>query len=235
MTYFEKTWTLSKYFGRDTRAVNAIEFALIGPLLVVLYLGSVEGFLTLQAKQEVSKASSMLAASVAKLDTAGSDEIVSAFSAGRLNFIRGEANDATLEATSIVYDSPTTGLGIWKTIYTSAGLADVDKVNYYHNETITVPNGVINSGETVVRARVTYTFENPIGLVLGGTFDFEEISYHQPRRTITNTSGVVLSAGVPRKYPDCASVDNNGIVYSAYNLAGDEEQQFDFTNADHDC
>lgn len=48
-------------FGRDRRAVGAVEFALIAPVLIVLYIGSLEISVAMSVNKKIARAASTIA------------------------------------------------------------------------------------------------------------------------------------------------------------------------------
>lgn len=69
-------------FGRDRRGVSAVEFALIAPFMILLYLGSVEVSLALSIDRKITSISSALADLVAQDDVITDDEITDILNAG---------------------------------------------------------------------------------------------------------------------------------------------------------
>lgn len=83
-------------FVRDTRAVAAVEFALILPLLLLLYLGTVEGASLYAADRKVAT----LASSMADLVSREKDGL-----------LQSELNDYFAASDSILLPYPSDGLG----------------------------------------------------------------------------------------------------------------------------
>ena len=71
-------------FGRDRRGVSAVEFALIAPLMIAMYLGCVEISQGIAADRKVSLVSAALAnltAQVSSISSSGMTNILDASSA----------------------------------------------------------------------------------------------------------------------------------------------------------
>ncbi|MHA1545707.1 MAG: TadE/TadG family type IV pilus assembly protein [Alphaproteobacteria bacterium] len=165
-------------FGSDARAVSAVEFALILPVMITIYLGSVDVTQILTADRKVTNVASSLADLVAQSTQISDSEVANIFDA----------------ATAIMKPLPTAGLGI---IVTSVVVDNNDDVvvawseasnasAYTPGEGITLPTGIIEAGSSVIMAEVTYTYSSPVvELVAGGSIDLDDKFYLRPRRSLT--------------------------------------------------
>ncbi len=70
-------------FTRDQRGVSAVEFALIAPILIAMYLGAAQLSMALSADRKVSNAALVVADLTAQRDTVNNAEIADYFAAGR--------------------------------------------------------------------------------------------------------------------------------------------------------
>ncbi|MBZ9656702.1 TadE/TadG family type IV pilus assembly protein [Phyllobacterium lublinensis] len=67
--------TLAKRFIRDKRGIAAMEFAFIAPILIVLYLGSVEATSGLDVNKKLGRATNMVADLVTQQQTITTDQL----------------------------------------------------------------------------------------------------------------------------------------------------------------
>jgi len=77
-----RTLSLAR-FARDRRGVSAVEFALIAPILIAMYLGAAQLSLALSADRKVSNAALVVADLTAQRDTVNNAELADYFAAGR--------------------------------------------------------------------------------------------------------------------------------------------------------
>jgi len=155
----------------------AIEFALLAPVLLFMFLGGIELTDALICKQKVTgmaAAAADLIAQETQVSNAGMSDVFSA-------------------VNSIVYPYPTTGLRIVITSLVDDGHGNgtvqwSDAQNAAPrsvNSTVAVPSGVITSGGTVILAEVTYPYTSQIAHFLTGTTDMTTSFYARPRRSVS--------------------------------------------------
>lgn len=168
-------------FREDVRAVAAVEFALIVPLLIGLYLGTIEAATLYSADHKVATVASTMADLVSRENgEIKSSTITSYFTA----------------ASSIMQPYPTTGLGQVVSLLTidADGVAKVkwsvadgeaearEADSDYPLDADTQINMLARgaSGWLVV-SEVTYPHEPIVGLVMSDTINLRHVQYYLPR------------------------------------------------------
>lgn len=171
------SWIQRALRAKDGMA--AVEFAMLAPVLVAMFLGSIELTDALDCKQKVTGMASTAADLIAQEKQVASTDLSNVYSA----------------INSIVYPYPTTGLKIVITSLVDNG-AGGGKVAWSCaqnatartvNSNVTVPTGVITTGGSVILAEVTYPYASAIAKYLTSTTNMTTSFYARPRRSTTIT------------------------------------------------
>ncbi|HEY4944484.1 MAG TPA: TadE/TadG family type IV pilus assembly protein [Rhizomicrobium sp.] len=164
---------------RANDGLAAVEFAMIAPVMIALFLGSIELTDALDCKQKVTGMASTAADLIAQETLVTSSDISNVFSA----------------INSIVYPYSTTGLKIvvsslgdngsggGKVLWSCAQNATA-RVS---NSTVAVPSGVISTGGSVILTEVTYPYTSKIAKYLSSSTNMTSSFYARPRRSTTIT------------------------------------------------
>ncbi len=169
-------------FVRDKRGVAAVEFALIAPLVVLLFFGLIELCQGMNAKQRIEYVSSTMSDLVAQSTNMTPTAVNNVFEAAdAIMFPYPTGTDISIVISSLVEDTsaPNTAKVAWS--QTRNGTArPVDS-------TFTVPAGVITPGGSVIYAEVTYSFTSVTSYVIGNTITMTSDFYSRPRRSVQVT------------------------------------------------
>ncbi|MEX0852504.1 MAG: TadE/TadG family type IV pilus assembly protein [Bauldia sp.] len=170
-------------FAVDRRGVSAVEFALLLPLMVMLYLGGVELGQGLTIDRKVTHVTSSLA------DLVTQAKVVT--DAGMANILDAAAAVVTpyddsllrIKVSGVSIDAEGVATVAWSDALNDTPLAV--------NSTITLPAQVSQPNTFIVTAEVHYNYTPTIGYVLTGSFDFKDQFYLRPRLTdvITRVAG----------------------------------------------
>ncbi|MFN3835830.1 MAG: TadE/TadG family type IV pilus assembly protein [Glycocaulis sp.] len=166
---------LLKLFGRDRRGVSAVEFALIAPLLILIYAGSVHVTLALSADRKLTGAASTVADLVAQNEMVDSAMLGDIFNAGRAVLQPFPAGTLAMRVTSIEADSDGTPQFVWSE---GQGLPARSA-----GELPSLPAGVLLAGGGVVVVEARYPYETPFTGVKFGSFTFTETVHMRARRS----------------------------------------------------
>jgi Flp pilus assembly protein TadG len=162
-------------FLRDRRGVSAIEFAILLPIMVTLYLGSVEASQGLATNRKITLTAHTLAdlatqytditnADMTNILNAGS-AIIAPYSASSLNEVISELSvDAQGQATVVWSDTLNgTARAVGQIVAVPASLA--------------VPNTYL------ILAEVQYGYDPTYGYVMTGTVSLNDQSFMHPRQS----------------------------------------------------
>jgi Flp pilus assembly protein TadG len=164
---------------RDRRGVSAVEFALIAPMLIVLYLGIAEtgNLITVYRRMSaVASTAADLTAQTKTVSTADLQDVVSAAGAIMTPF---PTDELKIVLSSVVADQNNNGKVAWS--YATKGSPRAK------NSAYSVPNGLTEEGTSVIVAEITYAFKPLVDLKAffsPGAFDMTRTFYARPRRSL---------------------------------------------------
>jgi len=162
---------LTRRLLRDRSGIMAVEFALLLPVLLSLFLGMIEmERLTTAARRAMSTAQTV-ADLVAQNATHTDASLAAIVDAGRLILAPLPAGDAVLGLTisSVGYDSQGTPEVLWS--YTAGGGATGG---------LAEAAGLGQGRESVIMVALTYSYTSPFGYTFG-TRTVEERAFARPR------------------------------------------------------
>lgn len=166
---------------RDCAGLAAVEFALIVPLMLLFYLGSVEATNMLTANRRVTATAytaADLAAQAASLDDADMADIFSASSAILSPF---PIAPLSVRITSVVANASNSPRVAW-----SDGFQTTPRTV---GSVVELPPGLVTPGTSVIMAEVVYGYGSPVSSVVTETVTFRETAYLKPRRAVAVTRG----------------------------------------------
>lgn len=176
--------TALRRFKSDRGGVSAVEFALIAPILIVMYCGMAEGCQAMMADRRAAHVAASLGDLVAQDTVITTAEVNDVLAAGDALMAPFPAGPSRLRArlTSVVVDAGGTARVDWSD---ARGLAARPK-----GQIVTLPEDLVANGESVVMTEVQYVYESTIGgafvlppVLMGETY------YLRPRRTDQVTRG----------------------------------------------
>lgn len=159
---------------RDTRGVSAVEFALIAPVMILLYFGLAEFCQGYMAQKRMGHATSLVADLIAQQDVITGGEIDDIFMIGALVMKPFSSATLKMSVSSVTRGADGVARVTWSR---DGGLPARAK-----DEVVAVPAGVIDTaGETVVMSEATYDYASPANYVLKGVTKFKQTFYLRPR------------------------------------------------------
>lgn len=181
---------LARRFAAERHGVSAVEFALILPLMLVIYAGCSVVTTALILDRKVSRAASTISDLVAQqtsVNTALMDSIFDATAAIL------EPHDSSLaKVIIVVVDIKSSGQ---KVAWSKARHDTAATTGAAPPTGLTVPSTIATVGDEVVVGRVTYSYKSPFGSVMqsitgSSTYNLSHVFYLKPRQgtTITFTS-----------------------------------------------
>ena len=158
----------------NEQGISAVEFALISPLLIILYLGSIELSLLMEVDRRVAQTSASLGDLTARLSTVTDTDMTEMFAAAQIMMQPYNADEAGMRISSIVDD----GDGHPKVAWSDAhGLTPLSV-----GETVDLPDGIMPSPGSIIMAEVTYDYDSQFGYILSTTKTVSDKFYLRPRR-----------------------------------------------------
>lgn len=175
MTGFHLVLARLRQAARDHRGVAAVEFAIILPLMLTLYIGGNELGHALTIARKVTHVSSSLADLATQSKTISSTDMCNILNA----------------AASVMTPYPTSGVRI-KLTQVKINASSIATVEWSGalNDTplskgapVTLPTGVNTPSTWVVMGEVHYAYKPVIGYVISGTMDLKDYFYLRPRQS----------------------------------------------------
>jgi Flp pilus assembly protein TadG len=161
--------------SRDERGITAVEFALILPFMMMLYLGGTALTQGIIVKRKVVLVTHTVGDLVARDNSITNAEVTAIFDAAKAVFAPYSWGTLLkIKVSSIRINAAGTATVAW-----SEALQDTARAT---NSTITLPAGLNTPNTTVIWAEVSYNFTPPIGgTFTGGTIAMSDQLYIRPR------------------------------------------------------
>jgi Flp pilus assembly protein TadG len=159
--------------ARDRAGVSAVEFALILPVMLTLYVGGVQVSEGLSIDRKVDHVTSTLADLVTQSKSLTDSDISNIFDASSSVMAPYSADPLGITLYQIYVDSTGTATVVWS----EARNATAPEVG----TTVTLPASVAQTSTHIVAAVAEYPFTPAIGYVLTGSFTLSSTYYLRPR------------------------------------------------------
>lgn len=156
------------------RGVSAIEFALIAPVMILIYFACIELSFMMVLDRKVTSSASALGDLTARAASVNDAELSDIFQATRMIFQPNPINQARLRVTSL-YDDDGTVRVAWSDAYNLTA--------YTEDATIPVPEGIVPSGGSVIYAEVEYDYQSTLGYFFTTSKTLSDEFYLRPRRS----------------------------------------------------
>ena len=128
--------SLLRRFRRETAGVSAVEFALIAPFMILLYLGAVEVSLALSIDRKITSVSSALADLVAQDDIITDDEMNDILNAGAVIVAPFSTEPLQIRISSVFMNPDESVEVTWSDALNTSPLAE--------GGSVAVPQGVLD-------------------------------------------------------------------------------------------
>lgn len=173
---------LVRRFAVERRGVSAVEFALILPLMLVIYAGCGEVTTALIVDRKVTRAASTISDLVAQQSSISSAMMTNIFDATTAILEPYDAEAA--KVVLVVIDITSSGQ---KVAWSQARHDTAATVNVAPPTGLAVPATIATVGDEVVVGRVTYAFTSPFASVMksitgNSVYDLKHVFYLKPRQ-----------------------------------------------------
>ena len=167
---------------RDRTAVSAVEFALILPLMLTLYIGGIQISEALSINRKVSHVTSTLADLVTQSKSLTNSDVDNIFDASSSVMAPYSTDPLQITVSEIKIDNNGHATVVWSDARNANALSV--------GSSVTLPAAIAQANSYVVAAIAKYPFTPAIGYVLTGSFDLNSTYYLKPRLSeyITRTA-----------------------------------------------
>jgi Flp pilus assembly protein TadG len=170
--------------GSDQRGIAAVEFALLAPVMVLLYCGVAELTMAMMAERRAAHTASVIADLVAQTPQITNSQLTDVLNVGGPILSPFPASVLKLRVTSVIADASASPKVSWSQ---GSGLGAL-AVN---STAPGIPAGLLAAGDSVIKADVQYTFTSPLRIVMRNPVTFTDTYLLKPR----NSTSVSLIAG----------------------------------------
>jgi Flp pilus assembly protein TadG len=171
---------------RDQRGISAVEFAMLLPLMVTLYLGGVEVSQAVAVDRKVTLIARSLGDLVAQATNVTTSDVTSILAASAAVVAPYDDSKLKITVSSVKIDST----GVAKIAWSDTKNGTVRAVG----STVTLPDALNTNGTWLIWTEAEYAYTPAIGYVITGTMTLKDQIYMRPRLSdcVTRT-GVVTS------------------------------------------
>ncbi len=159
--------------ARDRTAVSAVEFALILPLMLTLYIGGIQISEALSINRKVSHVTSTLADLVTQSKSLTNSDMNNIFDASSSVMAPYSVDTLQITVSEIKIDANGNASVVWSDARNANALSV--------GSSVTLPAAIAQANSYVVAAIAKYPFTPVIGYVLTGSFDLKSTYYLKPR------------------------------------------------------
>lgn len=164
-------------FARDVRAISAVEFAMILPIMVTLFLGGTELSQAIAVKRKSVLVNRTIADLVAQDSSITNAEMSGIFSASAAVVQPYNAGNLRLIVSGVIIDAAGAATVSWSDGYQTTARTV--------GSALTLPAGLNLPNTWLVFAETTYNYTPPIGYTIVGTLPLKDTMYLRPRLTST--------------------------------------------------
>lgn len=157
----------------DRRGVSAVEFALLAPVVILVYFGLAELCQGYMADKRVGHVASMVADLAAQEDVIAPAQVGDFFAIGGLIMKPFPAAPLKMRLTSVTKDA----MGVAKVDWSrGSGMLPL-------SGTVTIPADMIGNNEGLIVSEVAYDYDSPVDYLMPTVTRFSHIYYLRPRTT----------------------------------------------------
>ncbi|WP_296164823.1 TadE/TadG family type IV pilus assembly protein [uncultured Brevundimonas sp.] len=160
-------------FRRDERGLAAVEFALLAPVMILLYFGMAELCQAHMAHKRMTHVTSMVADMTARTQSVTRADLNSIFNIGNQIMQPFPSGPLQTRVSSVTRDNTGVVRVNW-----SFGRGMTPRTG-----TVVVPDGLINNGESLIMTESIYDYSSPVDKFLPEITKLRRTYYLRPRIT----------------------------------------------------
>jgi Flp pilus assembly protein TadG len=164
-------------FKEDVRGISGIEFAMIAPMLIGVYLGVAETSLGVTNGRKVSRVAATLADLVSQTENITASQVDGIMNASSAVMAPFSSSDLSIFVVGVQIDNHRRTRVVWSKGRNGAPPAV--------GTAYPIPNDIKIAGTFLIVTNVTYDYNPSLGGNLVGTIHFNEKNYNVPRTSST--------------------------------------------------
>ena len=169
--------------ARDQRGVSAVEFALLAPVMIGLYLGCAEISDGVSADRKVSLTSAALANLTAQVSTISSSDMTNILDASSAIIAPYAANKLKMTVTCLKIDANKNVTTKWS----------VTRGGTINSGSMTIPTALAVANSYLILAEAAYAYTPTVGYTISGTLNLSDKMYMSPRITAPTYNGIACT------------------------------------------
>lgn len=158
---------------RDERGISAVEFALLVPLMITLYLGTVEISQGISADRKVTLTTRTVADLVSQVSSVDNSSMTNSLNAAVAVMSPFASTNLKVVVSSVTIDSTGKATVAWSDTYQGTARAK--------GSTVTLPAALNVSNTSLIWSEVQYAYKPTIGYLISGTLQLKDQIYMRPR------------------------------------------------------
>lgn len=172
-------------FRRDQTGVSAVEFAMLLPLMIALYLGTVEISTGVAIDRKVTLTAGAVANLTAQSTTLATADMTNIFNASTAIISPYSANGLKITVSCISINSAGKSTVSWSATLNGTARAT--------GSAITIPSALAVPSSQLIFSEVSYPYTPTIGYTITGTLTLSDTMYMSPRITAPTYNSTVCS------------------------------------------
>jgi len=161
----------------NSSGVGALEFALVFPVMLIMYFATVEITDKTVVSRRVIGVAQTCADLVAQVPSVSNSDLTNIFNASAAILAPYSTSGVKITITSVVANSSNVGKVDWSSTRNGTARAT--------NSTVNLPAGLTTAGSSVIMVEVSYIYTPPLGKFLTGSSTFTDTAYLRPRRSMS--------------------------------------------------
>ena len=165
--------TKLRRFFRAESGISAVEFALIAPLMAMIYFGCIELSLMMTLDRKVTGATAALGDLTSRSSTVTNADLTDIFEATRMVMQPNDMTGSRMRVSSLYEDDGQVKVG-W-----SDGC---NLTAYPDDQVVTIPDNLIPTDGTIIMPEIEYDYVSGIGYFFSTSKTLTDKFYLRPRR-----------------------------------------------------
>jgi len=157
--------------ARDQRGVSAVEFALVAPMMIGLYLGCAEISDGVGADRKVSLTAATLANLTAQVSTISASDMTNILDASTAIIVPYSASKLKMTVTCLKIDSAGIATVKWS----------VTRNGTLNSGALTIPSALAVPNSNLIYTQASYAYTPTVGYTITGTLNLSDQMYMSPR------------------------------------------------------
>jgi Flp pilus assembly protein TadG len=166
--------------GRDQRGVSAVEFAMLLPLMLTLYLGAAEISQGVGIDRKVTLTARTVADLAAQVSTISSSDMANILAASSSVIAPYNASQLKVTVSQISIDSNSNAKISWS--------CTLNGTAHGVGSAVSIPTALKIANTSLIWGEATYSYTPPIGYVVTGTLNLADQIYMSPRLSSSVTA-----------------------------------------------